>query len=221
MKTSLGTPRNGMFEKAGLTRQHVKQAINILEEDYYFMRKEDAKKEVHEMIGKVVPKGFEEWLDEIGYFDCPAAKSHHGAERGGLVKHSIAVAKELVNLTDKLGLEWERAESPLLIGLLHDICKCYNYKWEYNENGEISNIDYDDRVEGGHGSKSALLLASHIQLTHEELMCIRYHILLNHILLSAFTDKSEWKYYSSSIHDYPNILYTHTADMIASQVRGI
>lgn len=53
-----------------------------------------------------------------------------------------------------------------------------------------------------------------IDLTEEEKMCIRYH-------MGAFTEKSEWEFYSRAVRRYPNVLWTHTADMIASQIKGV
>ena len=105
---------------------------------------------------------------------------------------------------------------------MHDVCKCDDYvnvtrvdlnafkknkpitTWEYNKNKTMD----------GHGDKSVIMLAGHIQLTSEEVACIRWH-------MGAFTEKEEWKYYSQAVRTYPNVLYTHTADMIASQIRGI
>ena len=48
---------------------------------------------------------------------------HHGAYKGALFDHSLQVAYELINLTERLGLKWERKESPAIVGMLHDLCK--------------------------------------------------------------------------------------------------
>jgi hypothetical protein len=66
----------------------------------------------------------------------------------------------------------------------------------------------------GHGEKSLLVLLPHLQLTDEEIMCIRYH-------MGAFVDQKEWTYYSKACKKYANVLYAHTADMLASQVNGV
>lgn len=94
------------------------------------------------------------WLMENGYFDAPAAKSHHGAYKGGLFDHSLAVAAELQNLTDKLGLKWEREESPYLIGLLHDVCKMEDYIYSDDDKIEWNN----HAMYSGHGDKSLIML---------------------------------------------------------------
>lgn len=51
-------------------------------------------------------------------------------------------------------------------------------------------------------------------LTSWEIMCIRYH-------MGAFTDKSEWNDYTRAVRNYPNVLWTHQADMLASHVAGV
>jgi len=48
-------------------------------------------------------------------------------------------------------------------------------------------------------------------LTDEEIACIRWH-------MGAFDDKERWNNYRYAITQFPNVLYTHTADMIASTI---
>lgn len=155
------------------------------------------------------------FLDELGYFTAPAAISHHGNYIGGLYDHSKQVATELQNLTERLGLRWAHSRSPIIVGMLHDLCKCDDYVlsdegvWTYNKN----------KLLPGHGDKSAMMaqqVMTPIQggLTNEEMYCIRWH-------MGAFDDKENWQCYSAAVKIYHNVLYTHTADMIASQIIGI
>lgn len=155
------------------------------------------------------------FLDELGYFTAPAAISHHGNYIGGLYDHSKQVATELQNLTDRLGLRWDNSRSPFVVGMLHDLCKCDDYvqdesgAWVYNKN----------KLLPGHGDKS-VMMAQQIMavteggLTNEEMYCIRWH-------MGAFDDKENWSCYSAAVKVYHNVLYTHTADMIASQIIGV
>lgn len=53
-------------------------------------------------------------LAELGFFTAPASTKYHGAVEGGLFEHSLAVTEALVNLTDKLGLEWQLKRSPYM-----------------------------------------------------------------------------------------------------------
>ena len=157
-----------------------------------------------------------ELLVDHDFFVCPAAVKHHGNHIGGLYEHSKQVAFELCKLTVNLNLKWDRRDSPLVIGFLHDLCKLDQYNIIEAEEGRGYTIEYNkDQLYDGHGEKSlvmALDLGSY--LTDEEKACIRYH-------MGAFTDEKEWKYYTRAIKQFPNVLYTHTADMIASQIKGI
>lgn len=150
-------------------------------------------------------------LKKMGFFTDPASTKYHGNYEGGLFDHSLAVAEELVNLTLKLDLKWERPNSPVIIGLFHDLCKCGSYirnadgTYKYNT----------DQIIPGHGDKSVMIAQKYMKLTDEEIACIRWH-------MGAYeTDTKMWDYYGRAIEKYPNVLYTHTADMIASKIRGI
>lgn len=165
-----------------------------------------------------------ERLDNLDFFTAPASVGHHGNYDGGLFDHSFEVTMQLLTLTEKLDLQWDDPRSPYIVGMFHDICKCDNYKkvqkavessdgdsvileekWEYNNECSMP----------GHGEKSIILTQKILgPLTYEEIMCIRWH-------MGAFDDKENWKYYSRAVKDYPNVLFTHTADMMASQIMGI
>jgi hypothetical protein len=150
-------------------------------------------------------------LDELGYFSAPASAGHHGNTDGGLYDHSKMVTLELLNLTERLSLRWSRPESPYIVGMLHDICKTDDYRREI----EGKWVHNTDMILPGHGEKS-VIIAQHIlgTLTQEEIMCIRWH-------MGAFDDRENWKYYSAAVKKYPNVLYTHVADMTASQIIGV
>lgn len=144
-------------------------------------------------------------LDIMGYFEAPASREYHLAYKGGLVEHSINVTKELVKMTERNDLEWENPRSPYIVGLFHDLCKCDQYimtdeGYKYNNNKLLS----------GHGEKSAILAGQLLRLTDEEICCIRYH-------MGAYY-KKDWDGFDKSIKRYPNVLWTHTADMIASKL---
>ena len=157
-----------------------------------------------------IPFKCDEWLCEHGFFHSPASTKYHGSREGGLFDHSFAVMAVLVELTERNNLTWERPESPYIVGFFHDLCKtdCY-----YSEDcGETFRFDTDTLFKG-HGEKSVMLLSTLTRLTEEEVACIRYH-------MGAFTDKEEWGGYTGAVREYPNVLWTHHADMIASHVMG-
>lgn len=153
-----------------------------------------------------------ETLEELGFFTQPASTKYHGAYEGGLFYHSLATAKALVELSEKLDLKWERPESPYIVGMFHDLCKCDNYVKDFETDKYIYNPDI---IIPGHGEKSVMILQKYIDLTDEEIACIRWH-------MGAYeTDTKMWNYYGKAIEKYPNVLFTHTADTIASKIRGV
>lgn len=152
-----------------------------------------------------------DYLSDNGFFDAPASSKYHLCCESGLAAHSLEVARQLKYLTEDLNLGWEKKDSPIVIGLLHDLCKMDQYikqedgTYTYNEKTLLK----------GHGEKSVMILAHLMKLTEEEVMCIRYH-------MGAFSDDAkERSAYSDAVKKFPNVLFTHTADMIASQVKGM
>lgn len=149
-------------------------------------------------------------LCDMGFLNAPASSKFHGVYEGGLFDHSLEVTKALINLTETLNLEWGRPESPRIVGMLHDLCKVDIYKQK-----SANPIEYE-RVDGilkGHGEKSVMLASTLFQLTEEEVYCIRFH-------MGAF-NSDEMNDYSRAVELYPNVLWTHTADMVASKIMGI
>ena len=164
-----------------------------------------------QIIASHIPNGIEIGfqLADMGFFDAPASTKYHGSYPGGLFDHSFNVTMSLVAITKQMGLVWERPESPWIIGLLHDLCKAdqYNqtpagYEWR------------KDTLFAGHGTKSVVLASTLLKLTEEEVACIVYH-------MGAFTEQEEWSNYTRAVHKYPNVLWTHTADMAAAHIKEI
>lgn len=168
-------------------------------------------------------------LKALGFFTAPASTKYHGAYEGGLFDHSLEVTNSLVELTEKLGLEWSHKRSPYVVGMLHDLCKCDNYVkvnetttwvdcygYTVTEESDDYHYEYNKRlIIPGHGDKSVIMVMKYFDLTDEEIACIRWH-------MGAYEkDPKMWEYYGRSIERYPNVLYTHTADMIASKIRGV
>lgn len=172
-----------------------------------------------------IPNEITNYLSEHGFFTAPASTKYHGSYEGGLFDHSFEVAQTLWELTKANGLVWERPESPLIVGMFHDLCKMDAYTVEPGQtirNGDAelfldtgTHYEYNkNTLLKGHGDKSVMKLASLMKLTEEEVACIRYH-------MGAFTDREEWSDYTRAVHTYPNVLWTHHADMIASHVKGV
>lgn len=147
-------------------------------------------------------------LNNLGYFAAPASSKYHCSYAGGLFDHSLNVYDALRSLTRKNDLEWGRPESPFIVAYFHDLCKVDDYV--LNDDGTYG---YNkESLFHGHADKSLILAhALSIDMTWEEMACIRYH-------MGAFTDAKEWSNYTNAIHDYPNVMWTHVADMIATHI---
>lgn len=169
-------------------------------------------------------KPFIDYLTNEGFFNAPASTKYHGNHPGGLYEHSMKVYDHLYNLTTNCGLCWMREESPFIVGFFHDLCKIDQYKEIIDVPGKVmfgndepegqkQHYEYNNELLlSGHGAKSVMILSTFLQLTEEEMLCIRYH-------MGAY-EKDDWTGYDLAIRKYPNVLFTHTADMLASKVDG-
>lgn len=154
--------------------------------------------------------GLLQQLQNDGFFTAPASASHHGNYEGGLFDHSFAVASKLVYYTRNLDLYWKRLASPCIVGMLHDYCKTKLYTKQ--EDGTFTHTG--NVILPGHGDASVILIQQFLDLTPEEIYCIRWH-------MGPFEGEKYWKGYSAACCAYENVLYTHTADMYVSQCMGI
>lgn len=178
-----------------------------------------------ELFELPITHGFVDWLDSNGFFTAPASINHHGNVEGGLFDHSLTVMNALVMMTERNFLEWSRPASPFIVGMFHDLCKIDDYIVEVDDPGQemfgggiVGRTYIFDRnpstILTGHGEKSALMLAPWINLTEEEIMCIRWH-------MGAFDEKSNWNRYGAAVEKFPNVLWTHHADMMAARIMGV
>ena len=119
-----------------------------------------------------------QWMCAHGFFEAPASTKHHGAEPGGLAKHSINVCLRLFALAGQEEENKQAAkytvETLAIVALLHDLCKIDAYK----ETQEGSNRRYEitRNFPAGHGEKSVILIMRFMYLTDEEILAIRWHM---------------------------------------------
>ncbi len=141
---------------------------------------------------KIHREGSEELLkyllsDSCDFFIAPASTRFHGAEPGGLCRHSLNVYDCLVDqlsrprMREKYGISYSD-ESIAIAALLHDICKTNFYKVEMRnvkKDGVWTAVPYytiDDRLPYGHGEKSVYIVSGYMKLTRDEAFAIRYHM---------------------------------------------
>ena len=152
-----------------------------------------------------------DWLKNTDFFIAPASTRFHGAYEGGLFDHCMNVADRLC-LWTRLGVtRWKRPESPVIVGLLHDVTKLGAYIHDPYGNSWVHNPEWT--CLRPHGEDSVVKLANHIELTEEEQFCIRWH-------MGAY-ETDRWDDYDKAIRAYANVLWTHTADMYASKIMEV
>ena len=68
------------------------------------------------------------------FIKAPAASSHHSNYEGGLLDHSKNVAFNLLEWKNKHRDCELTEEDCYIVGVLHDLCKTYLYKWNSDKN---------------------------------------------------------------------------------------
>ena len=155
-------------------------------------------------------------LREIGYFDAPASKGHHLAERGGLLEHSVNVTQRLADLSVAWGVAWPRVESPYIVGMFHDLvkCRCYRAVPE-TEPGEAQKFEYVQPAYHGHGACSVAIAAElGIHLMREEIAAIMFHM----GPWGVGKEYTEKEFYAAMKAFASPIVATHAADWYAASV---
>lgn len=167
------------------------------------------------------------------YYNAPASAKYHGAFAGGLMYHSIAVLRAVletcnVYLSDKY-YEYLKVEQDQktrtdiytamlnsicvnMVGiLLHDFCKVDKYvynplkeKYEYNSN-EIPSFQ--------HGAESyRRIIHEGFRLSKEWELAVVYH------MGNWGVSETESKDFSTITEKVPEVLLLHHADMIAAKI---
>ena len=170
------------------------------------------------------------FLDTNGFFSAPASTKYHSCFDGGLCWHSLCVYKRFNELAKDVASD----ETTVIISLLHDFDKMFNYcktaknEKVYSENGskcdELGRFDWvskmswtrrdvDDRfVFGTHGQNCAYLLGKFIPLTDNE-----YSAVLNH--MGGMEDGSAPSMVLTDVFGKNKLaILLHTADMLATYV---
>lgn len=160
---------------------------------------------------------------ETDFFYAPCSTRYHLSVEGGLVIHSLNVARIFNELCNTFRPNFD-IESRYICALFHDLCKyhCYNPVKKSRKTGktlqngkpeweDYTGYDFVEEFPYGHGEKSVYLLQKFIKLTDEEAMAIRWHM--------GYSDasfKGGMQTVSNAMKQYPVIALLHSADMIAT-----
>ena len=173
-----------------------------------------------ELIKPIQRAGFKQFCDWLhvntDFLNAPASTRFHGAEKGGLLNHSLRVYYNLL----RLAKGDYNIDTIKIVALYHDICKA-NFYEESQKNvkdkktGQWKSVPYytvnEQYPYGGHGAKSVYLLMAHgVPLTEEEAAAINCHM--------GGWDYTTYHNPSNAFEKYPLAVYLHIADMLASYI---
>ena len=151
------------------------------------------------------------YLREADYFTAPSSFKFHGDWIGGNFDHSMKVTELLLEYTASENLKWSREESPYIVGLFHDMCKCDQRKFEMKD-GEVVIVSAN-AIDRRHSERSIELVEKNIiSMTVEEKLCIYYH------MGEYGGDKEYQLLMKEMISKNPNILFTQLADSTAAKM---
>lgn len=174
-----------------------------------------------ELINSINREGKERlisYLEKSDFFIAPASTQFHSSYEGGLLHHSLKVYDKLIQLIVNNNIKFKDVDSPIIIALLHDICKTQYYSVEYrntkNENGQWVQKPFykvkDECPIGVHADKSVMMLLQlGLKLTNEEIYCIRYH-------MGAYESREVMQSLGNAKKKYENIVWVCLADDLAS-----
>lgn len=160
-----------------------------MEENELYEQKQEFVSIFQEKIHREGSKELLDWLlsDRCDFFVAPASTRYHGAEPGGLCRHSLNVYDCLTDILARKRMKevynvHYDDESIAIAALLHDLCKVNFYKTEMRnvkKDGVWTSAPYytiDDTLPYGHGEKSVYIVSGFMRLTRDEAFAIRYHM---------------------------------------------
>jgi len=133
---------------------------------------------------KAAVVAFDELLKkETSWLESPASTRFHLSRIGGLLEHSVSVARILLQMKALLASEISD-ESCVIAGLYHDVGKVglpgkpyylpNTDKWQIQNRG-IRYVVNKDIAHMDIASRSLMLVSSHVPLKDDEAQAIRYH----------------------------------------------
>lgn len=152
------------------------------------------REEFENMLRSTGREGVDDCLAEIeslGFFEAPASTRFHLNYDGGLMEHSLNVAKTALRLREQMidmdpTLKSSLPEDSVIIAtLLHDVCKADIYKPTVKRVKQTDGTWADEpgydvdftNFPMGHGEKSVVvLLLAGLALTNDEMLAMRWHM---------------------------------------------
>lgn len=154
------------------------------------------------------------------FFNEPASTKYHGAYKGGLLDHSLAVY--LAAIRTSIHYNIQSSEVNPIACLFHDICKVGKYKLvKDDKKGDgsfkyVYNNDYNGIEHGAESLRRLLNIEGVSELIPEPWqIAIAYH-------MGVFgVSSTEMQNFSTMSERYPEVLLLHHADMIATKIYNL
>lgn len=152
------------------------------------------------------------------FFNEPASTKYHGAYKGGLVDHSLAVYLAAIRTSSYYGIQ--ASEVNPIACLFHDICKVGRYKIIKDNKGDDFKYVYDNEYDGiEHGAESLRRLLNIEGIG--ELISEPWQIAIAYHMGVFGVSNTEMQNFSTMSERYPEVLLLHHADMIATKIYGL
>ena len=150
------------------------------------------------------------------FFNEPASTKFHGAYKGGLIDHSLAVYLAAIRTSIHYGIQ--ASEVNPIACLFHDICKVGKYKLIKDNKSDdgfkyVYNNEYNGIEHGAESLRRLLNIEGVGELISEPWqIAIAYH-------MGVFgVSSTEMQNFSTMSERYPEVLLLHHADMIATKI---
>ena len=184
--------------------------LSLLTEELLYSLNDEEDKSIKKAISKIL-------IRYSTFFNEPASTKFHGAYKGGLIDHSLAVYLAAIRTSTYYGIQVSEV-NPIAC-LFHDICKVGKYKlikddkkgdnsFKYIYNNECNGIEH-----GAESLRRLLNIEGVSELIPEPWqIAIAYH-------MGVFgVSNTEMQNFSTMSERYPEVLLLHHADMIATKI---
>lgn len=158
------------------------------------------------------------WLDRTDFFVAPASTKYHDAHRCGLVKHTLLVAKVMLDIAKLPQFSGINITEAILTSLVHDWCKI-NFYEEYTRNVKDQDTGTwfeqkayrckGSQIPLGHGVTSLYMSMRFFRISVEQALAIRWH-------MSDYTASEHEKYDLMEANNRPMVQMLQIADRMAS-----
>jgi hypothetical protein len=161
---------------------------------------------------------------ETDFYSAPASTRYHGAEPCGLIRHSLLVFANGIELAPVMLKDGPDRYGLSTACLFHDLCKANMYESKLRnvkdeKTGEWKKEAFymvrQDYISFGHGIESLLRLSSFVDLSEAWRHAVRWHMGAYDV---SQTDKIAME---KALAKYREVLFLQTADMQAGIVEGI